>query len=85
MVVLHNFRSTLFFFAKSNSPHTLVDLIFLFILSIHVTFILSYPSFHDHDLTSVIFLSKALVILMTSYRNIGATISLGAEGVLPRG
>ena len=32
-----------FIFAKSNSLHTLIDLIFLLILSIHVTLILSYP------------------------------------------
>ena len=40
-----------FYFAKSNSSQTLIDLIFPLILSIHVTFILSYPSFHDHCYT----------------------------------
>ena len=41
---LCDYRSTLFFyFAKSNSFPTLVDLIFPLILSIHVTLILSYP------------------------------------------
>ena len=46
------------YFAKSNSSPTLVDLIFLPILSIHVIIILSYPSPHIHCLTSLIFLPK---------------------------
>ena len=56
------------YFAKSNSSHPLVDLIFPLILSIHVTSILSYPSLHDHYLTSIILLSNALVYFMTSYK-----------------
>ena len=44
MVVWHDFRLTLFFyFAKSNSSYTLVDLISSLILSIHMTLILSLP------------------------------------------
>ena len=42
---------SLFYFAKSNSSHTLIDLIFLLILSIHVTFILSYPYIFTFILT----------------------------------
>ena len=37
-----------FYFTKSNSSQPFVDLISLLILSIHVTFILSYPSLHIH-------------------------------------
>ena len=40
-----------FYFAKSNSFPTLVDLIFPLILSIHVTFILSYPYIFTFTLT----------------------------------
>ena len=50
-----------FISAKSNSSHPLVDLIFSLILSIHMTFILSYPSFHVHYLTFLIFLPKTMV------------------------
>ena len=35
--------NSFFIFAKSNSSHTIVNLIFLLILSIHMTLILSYP------------------------------------------
>ena len=40
-----------FIFAKSNSSPTLVDLIFLLILSIHVILILSYPYIFTFVLT----------------------------------
>ena len=39
------------YFAKSNSSLTLVDLIFLLILSVHVTLILSYPLIFTFTLT----------------------------------
>ena len=45
------FAQLFLYFAKSNSSFTLVDLIFLLILSIHMTLILSYPSFHNPYLT----------------------------------
>ena len=64
-VVWHDFCSTLYF-AKSNSSQPLIDLIFHLILSIHVTLILSYPSFHALYLTLFIFPSNVLVISMTS-------------------
>ena len=65
-VVWHDYHSTLSFnFAKSNSSSTPVDLIFLLILSIHVTLILSYPYIFTLLLTSfLIFLSNMLVISM---------------------
>ena len=47
------------YFAKSNSSHPLVDLIFLHILSIHVTLVLSYSSLHVHYPTFLIFLKCA--------------------------
>ena len=63
-VVSHDFHLTLsFIFAKSNSSHPLIDLIFLFILSIHMTLILSYPTFHVHYLTFLIFLQMSWFIL----------------------
>ena len=40
-----------FNFAKSNSSLTLVDLIFLLILSVHITLILSYPYIFTFTLT----------------------------------
>ena len=49
---LCDYRSTLFlYFAKSNSSPTFIDLIFLLILSIHVTLILSYPYIFTFTLT----------------------------------
>ena len=73
-----------FYFAKSNSPHPLVDLTFSFyliyshdiylILSIHVTFILSYPSLHVHSPTFFIFLQRCCFIVMTSSRTKGTAI-----------
>ena len=49
---LCDYRSTLsFYFAKSNSFPTLVDLIFPLILSIHVIVILSYPYVFTFTLT----------------------------------
>ena len=55
-------------FAKSNSSYPFIDLIFLLILSIHVTLILSYPSLHVHYLTFFIFLQIHWFIIMTSDR-----------------
>ena len=55
------FARLFLYFAKSNSSHTLVDLIFLLILSIHVTLILSHPSLHIRYPTFFIFLPNALV------------------------
>ena len=54
------------YFAKSNSSHTLVDLIFLLILSIHVT--LSYLTHHFTPIIShsLSFLQNAPVYFMTS-------------------
>ena len=66
-VVWHDFRSTLFYFAKSNLFPTLVDLIFLLILSIHVTLILSYPSIFTFILThSLSFFQMRCLFYMTS-------------------
>ena len=47
------------YFAKSNSSYPLVDLISLFILSIHETLILSYPSFHIPYLPFYLFFKYA--------------------------
>ena len=71
-VVLHDFcyhhscltrllLDSFFYFAMSNSSHPLVNLIFLLILSIHVTLVLSYPSLHVHYLTLLILLQNVLV------------------------
>ena len=65
MVISHD---SFFYFAKFNSSHPLVDLIFSLILSIHMTLILSYPSLHVHYHTSLIFLPNALFYSMTSDR-----------------
>ena len=62
-----------FYFAKSNSSHPLVDLIFLLILSIHMTLILSYPSFHDHYLT--LYLSfKCVGLFYDDIRNLSGPL-----------
>ena len=63
------FAQLFLYFAKSNSSHTLVDLIFLLILSIRMTLILSYPSLHVPYLTFFVFPSKCTGYFMTSYRN----------------
>ena len=84
MVVLHDFHLTLtFIFAKSNSLHTLVDLIFLLILSIHMTLILSYPSLHFHYLTFLIFLSKRAVSFYDINRTREQLSTHTKEGGLP--
>ena len=57
------FARLFLYFAKSNSSPTLVDLIFLLILSIHMTLILSYPYLHIHSHTFFIFPSNALDII----------------------
>ena len=58
------FARLFLYFAKSNSSPTFVDLIFLLILSIHVTLILSYPYIFTLILThSLSFFRNALVIL----------------------
>ena len=59
------FARLFFIFAKSNSSLTLVDLIFLLILSIHMTLILSYPNLHVHSHTIFIFPSKCAGYFMT--------------------
>ena len=63
---LYDCCSTLFlYFTKSNSLFTLVDLIFLLILSIHETSYLILPTYlHDHSHTSLIFSSNALVTIL---------------------
>ena len=59
-----------FIIAKSNSSQSFIDLIFLLILSIHVTLILSYPHIFTFIFThSLSFSQNALVISMTSDRN----------------
>ena len=45
------FARLFLYFAKSNSSHTLVDLIFLLIISNHMTLILSYPHIFTFILT----------------------------------
>ena len=52
------------YFAKSNSSHTLIDLISILSILSH-DIILSYPSLHVHYLTPLIFLSRTLVYSMT--------------------
>ena len=72
MVVWHNFCLTLsFIFAKSNSSYTFIDSTFPLILSIHVTSILSYPSFHVHHPTFFIFLQKVLIYSTISTKTKG--------------
>ena len=71
------FAQLFLYFAKSNSSLTLVDLIFLLILSIHVTLILSYPyTFTIHSHMFLIFLSNVLVIIMTSKQDRGGSYLL---------
>ena len=85
MVIWHDFRLTLFFISLSPTLHTLVDLIFLLILSIHMTLILSYPSLHIHYLTFFIFPSNALVYSMTSNRTREQLSHWGQRGCYPGG
>ena len=56
--------NSFFIFAKSNSSFTLVDLIFLLILSIHMTLILSYPYNFTFILTHSLFFYQMRWLLL---------------------
>ena len=60
------FARLFFYFAKSNTLPPPVDLIFLLILSIYMTLILSYSSLHVHYLTFLIFPLKMRWFISTT-------------------